>query len=91
MNIEKLQDLKEGLSTVVQYCHDNDKDFLERFCSIGYEKIESLNAVYLSGSSGVMMITHWHHDELFDKTVPIITQQLLEWIACHQSTKYFKA
>ena len=88
LNIETLQELKEDLFTVVQFCHDNDKSFLEKFCTIDYERIENLNAVYLSGSSTVMMITHWCNDELYDKTIPIVTQSLLEWIdECEKFTQ----
>lgn len=87
---DKAKKLKEDLFGVVQYCHDNDKDFFQHFCSMDIEKLESINAIYLSGSSAVMMITYWYHDELIDINIPIIIQSLLEWVIEHQSTNNTK-
>ena len=84
LTLESLQELKEDLFTVVQYCHDNDKDFLENF-NVDFDKVESLNAIYLAGSSSVILLTFWYHDELHDKTIPVVTQSLLEWASNHQN------
>lgn len=85
MDLERLQQLKTDLFEIIQYCHDNEKDFLDRFVDIKADEIYSLNAIYMSGSSAVIMISHWHHDELYDKTVPVVTQRVLEWFVEHES------
>ena len=83
MNAEQARVLKDDLFKVIQYCHDNDKEFFERFCSIDFKILESINSIFMSGSSSIMLITCWYHDELIDKTIPIRTQDLLEWVVKH--------
>ena len=86
MDTEQAKVLKEDLFKVIQYCHDNDKEFFERFCSIDFKILESINSIFMSGSSSIMLITCWYHDELIDKTIPIRTQDLLEWVVEHNLT-----
>ncbi len=86
LNAFTAKTLKDDLFKVVQYCHDNDKDFFQHFSSMDFDSLESINGIYLSGSSAVMLITFWYHDELHDKTIPLITQDLLSWVIEHQSS-----
>ena len=83
---DKAQNLKKDLFEVIQYCHDNDNEFFKRFCSMNIKRLESINSIFMSGSSAIMFITYWYHDDLFDKTIPIKTQDLLEWVVEHQLT-----
>lgn len=85
LTLEKAAQLKSDLFNVVQYCHDNDREFLEKFVSIKFDDIESLNAIYMSGSSTVIMLSQWYHDDLYDKTIPAVTQNVLEWVVKHQN------
>jgi len=85
LNAFTAKTLKDDLFKVVQYCHDNDKDFFQHFSSMDIESLESINAIYLAGSSSVIMFTYWYHDDLFDKTITIKTEDLLSWVIEHQS------
>ena len=69
-----MKQLKDDLFRVVQYCHDNDKDFIKQFMI--NKEVSTLNGIYFSGSQCMVV----YLGGFTDTTAIIKTSLIFDWM-----------